>query len=181
MCCTVSSPIAKVACQVSAHTWLLGEPASREIRDYISSTGPESVLNTSNNVVLCLWVGTRFEVPPTPPTAHGPSCCYCSCISFVALRHFPYQQPRRKINRFSRKPRYCTHAPIGPSQVAVPAIGPRLPGLAFISAIKALLKYDVMIEEGHRKVRRHRLSQLIVLSESGLVPSFQTASSSYRC
>ena len=48
---------------------------------------------------------------------------------------------------------------MSPSQVAVPAIGPRLPGLAFISAIKGIFKYDVMIEEGHRKVRRYRLSE----------------------
>ena len=33
------------------------------------------------------------------------------------------------------------------------SIGPRFPGLAFISVIKALFKYDVVIEEGHRKVR----------------------------
>lgn len=44
------------------------------------------------------------------------------------------------------------------SQVAVPAVGSRFPGLAFISAINALFKYDIMIEEGHRKVRRQSLS-----------------------
>lgn len=51
----------------------------------------------------------------------------------------------------SKAPIFTTSA----SQVAVPAIGPKLPGLAFISAINALFEYDSMIEEGHRKVRGH--------------------------
>ena len=65
-------------------------------------------------------------------------------------------------------------------QVDIPAIGPRLPGLALISSIRALFKYDVMIEEGHRKVYREQLSSGSVLILA-VAPSFLMESSSYRC
>ena len=159
----VLSPLSlNVAWHVDPSSYVATRPGG----NYINSPCPVSV-QTSPPMELIL---NPFQLRSAIPAA----------AFTLILWHYVTSRIRSHVRRpngpFRHDPRYSRTSA---SQVSVPVIGPKLPGLAFISTIRALFKYDSMIEDGHRKVRGHHHSAISFLSLT-LAPSFRTASSSYQ-